>query len=261
VTETEWLACRDPRPMLRFLRSGASGVIGSRLARLAGRRGVATPRKLRLFALACGRRVGLAEADVPTDPQTAADAAVRAAVDDAVQQAGEAAWEDETRYATDWDPITAGRADSAARYAEGEVDRAAVGADEAEAQADLLREIFGDPTAPTAFDPAWRTGAAVALARAAYEEPTPGGELDPFRMALLADALEEAGCTDERVVRHCRGFERCLRCGGTGRSAYDWGYAPPPTEPCPECGGTGWSAARAPHVRGCWVVDLVLGEG
>jgi hypothetical protein len=260
VTESEWLACRDPRPMLRFLRSGTSGAIGSRLARLAGRRGVATPRKLRLFALACARRAGLAEADIPTDPQAAADAAVRAVVERAVRRAGEAAWEDETRYATDWDPITAGRADSAARYAESEVDRGVIAADEAEAQADLLREIFGHPAEPAVFNPAWRTGAAVALARAAYEEPSPDGELDPFRMALLADALEDAGCDDERIVRHCRGFKRCLRCGGTGRSVYDWGYVPTPTEPCPECAATGWATTKVPHVRGCWVVDLVLGE-
>jgi hypothetical protein len=42
------------------------------------------------------------------------------------------------------------------------------------------------------------------------------------RMPLLADALMDAGCADEQVVGHCRG-------GG-------------------------------PHVRGCWVVDLVLGR-
>jgi len=42
------------------------------------------------------------------------------------------------------------------------------------------------------------------------------------RMPLLADALMDAGCEDEQVISHCRG-------GG-------------------------------PHVRGCWVVDLVLGK-
>jgi hypothetical protein len=42
-------------------------------------------------------------------------------------------------------------------------------------------------------------------------------------MPILADALQEAGCDSEEIMAHCRG--------------------------------------PGPHVRGCWVVDLVLGEG
>lgn len=41
-------------------------------------------------------------------------------------------------------------------------------------------------------------------------------------MPILGDALEDAGCNDEQMLEHCR---------GTG-----------------------------PHVRGCWVVDLILGK-
>ena len=43
------------------------------------------------------------------------------------------------------------------------------------------------------------------------------------RLPILADALEEAGCDVPEVLRHCRDDS-------------------------------------APHVRGCWVVDLVLGK-
>jgi hypothetical protein len=43
------------------------------------------------------------------------------------------------------------------------------------------------------------------------------------RLPILADALVDAGCDDETVLAHCR--------------------------------------SDGPHVRGCWVVDLVLGEG
>jgi hypothetical protein len=42
------------------------------------------------------------------------------------------------------------------------------------------------------------------------------------RMPILADALEEAGCDNADVLLHCRG--------------------------------------NGPHVKGCWVVDLVLGK-
>jgi hypothetical protein len=43
------------------------------------------------------------------------------------------------------------------------------------------------------------------------------------RMPILADALEDAGCDSDDILAHCRG--------------------------------------PGPHVRGCWVVDLLLGKG
>lgn len=43
------------------------------------------------------------------------------------------------------------------------------------------------------------------------------------RLPILADALEEAGCDDADILSHCRN--------------------------------------PGPHVRGCWVVDLILGKG
>jgi hypothetical protein len=82
-------------------------------------------------------------------------------------------------------------------------------------ECDLVREIFCNPLRKFSFDPSWRTPEALAVARTAYEERH-------FEdLPLLADALEEAGCTDEAILAHCRG--------------------------------------PGPHVRGCWVVDLVLG--
>jgi hypothetical protein len=81
---------------------------------------------------------------------------------------------------------------------------------------DLIRDIFGNPFRPVAFDPSWRTSTAVALARQMYESR------DFSAMPILADALEEAGCDSPDVLAHCRG--------------------------------------DGPHVRGCWVVDLVLGK-
>jgi hypothetical protein len=56
----------------------------------------------------------------------------------------------------------------------------------------------------------------VALARGIYDDRA----FD--RLAILADALQDAGCDNADVLGHCRG--------------------------------------PGPHVRGCWVVDLLLGN-
>lgn len=84
-------------------------------------------------------------------------------------------------------------------------------------QVPLLRDIFGNPFRPVAFHPRWRSESAVALARTAYD--TRNFTLLP----ILADALEEAGCDHADVLAHCRDH-------------------------------------NGVHVRGCWVVDGVLGK-
>jgi hypothetical protein len=97
-------------------------------------------------------------------------------------------------------------------------DKVTAGRDEAEfsEKEKLLRDIFGNPFRPVAFQPEWRTSTVHGLARQMYQSR----DLSP--MPILADALQDAGCGDEDVLNHCLG-------GG-------------------------------PHVRGCWVVDLVLGK-
>jgi hypothetical protein len=80
----------------------------------------------------------------------------------------------------------------------------------------LLRDIYGSPFRPTTLDTAWLTSEVVVLAQTIYDNRAFG------RLPELADALEQAGCTDADVLDHCR----------------------QPGE----------------HVRGCWVVDLVLGK-
>src|SRR5262249_58533154 len=69
-------------------------------------------------------------------------------------------------------------------------------------EATLLRCIFGNPFRPVAIDPSWlrwHDGAAVHMAQAIYDE-----RRFPD-LPILADALEEAGCTDADVLGHCRG--------------------------------------------------------
>jgi hypothetical protein len=85
-------------------------------------------------------------------------------------------------------------------------------------QIGALHEIFGNPFRPVSLDLcwlAWNGGTVAALAQAIYTDRA----FD--RMPILADALEDAGCSDADILAHCR----------------------QPGE----------------HVRGCWVVDLLLG--
>jgi hypothetical protein len=87
------------------------------------------------------------------------------------------------------------------------------------AQVSLLHDIFGNPFRPVQDAP-WlcRNDRTLGpMARAIYEERRFAD------LPVLADALEDAGCTDPAVLDHCRG--------------------------------------PGPHVRGCWVVDLVMGAG
>jgi hypothetical protein len=92
---------------------------------------------------------------------------------------------------------------------------------ERRAQARLLRDLAGNPFRPCVITGTWLTADVRTLAEAAYEERfLPSGTLDPVRLGVLADALEEAGCTSEAILDHLRGL------------------------------GT--------HVRGCWVVDALL---
>lgn len=65
----------------------------------------------------------------------------------------------------------------------------------------------------------------------------------PFRsdlLSMLADALEAAGCSNEAIIRHCRGFEV------VEEDAHDHRLC--------------WQPSRGSHVRGCWAVDLILGK-
>jgi hypothetical protein len=64
------------------------------------------------------------------------------------------------------------------------------------------------------FDLRWLTSDVVGLARCNY------GDGEFGRLAILADALMDAGCGDEEILAHCR--------------------------------------SEGPHVSGCWVIDLLL---
>jgi hypothetical protein len=206
-TEADWLGASNPQLILNWLRAG----------------GGASERRLRLFAAACCRRFGLldwlphAVADMdrvewhaeggPPDPNLVGN-------DHAYAEFRADAWKAATGSIR-----LAGRA-RPGRFEEGVQPAAAV-------LCELVREVFGNPCRPKpAITPQvlrWNDCTVERLAQAAYEDRLlPAGHLDRVRLAILADALEEAGCTDADILGHLRG--------------------------------------PGPHVRGCHAVNLLLGR-
>lgn len=220
ITESEWLGCADPTPMLKYLRDKGSD------------------RRLRLFAVACCRRIWhLIEEETCT---SAVEVAERYADDQAT---------DAERATTEGELDAASSAVEAAIYSTIAVEgRTAEGAchaarsacaaarkgsewgnaedaspEERYTQLTCLRDIFGNPFCRVSINPAWLTSTATSLATAAYEErDLPSGELDPERLAVLSDALEESGCANPDILEHLR--------------------------------------SPGPHVRGCWALDSILGK-
>ncbi len=165
-------------------------------------------------------------------------------------------------------------------------------------QADLIREIVGDPYDRHSVPPAvrsWQDGTIPALVRSIYETRDFG------RTLILADACEEAGLDPEgAVVKHLRGYERCQWCRNgkhtvaqVAVSSLELDYAvdallplshgdivkadaegravrcaPDDPEaigtvlrlsPCPQCHGREWYPRRQPCVVGCWAADALAG--
>jgi hypothetical protein len=218
MTREAWLTCSDPLAMLRFLHGSASG------------------RKFRLFATACARddfANGMAPgSECPPELLPQYHAAIEVA--EAFADGGPAL---PRGYIVHW---------AASPTTDEDVAHSALGIDPnvglwttplettvpaiissyRTRPAHYLRDIFGSVFQPGAFSPAlmtWQEGLVVRLAQGAYDERLlPAGTLDDARLAVLADALEEAGCTDGEVLGHLR--------------------------------------SPGPHVRGCWAVDWALGK-
>lgn len=251
-TEDAWRKGRDPATLLETVRERASA------------------RKLRLFACACCRRIGelipegphralldvveaFADGQARAEDLTAALAAGDAEERRASDRAEDA--EDDPRLGPElaavakaiWASRSAAQVGSAyegfeialdtarscaeavglrarawvqeaspARQDAAERERAAAEEAARSAQAELVRELFGNPFHPVQADVRNHETHAVELARGIYTE----GRLEQF--AQLAAALQAAEYTDGEVMNHCR--------------------------------------APRTHVRGCWVLDLLLGQ-
>lgn len=84
------------------------------------------------------------------------------------------------------------------------VDRLPAGWDKAPSAA-TLRCVVGNPARRSTLDPACINPTVIKLAQAAEEYLVqPGNTLEPDRLAVLSDALEEAGCTDTTLLGHLR---------------------------------------------------------
>ncbi len=245
MTEVEWLAASDPTPMLAFLKSKASD------------------RKLRLFAVSCCRRLwhlldddygrpalesceqcaeGLMSVDdlwalgnkneISTNYDLHELIAQRM---DIIPGAVSAAFlaVGLTMGMTGWRQVT-----TSAERAAGTVARLGMGS-KADDFAYEEQEEYEQAALPFA---APEKNAQATLLRDIFDNPFRLASIDSTwltsdvrilaegiyrdrafdRMPILADALQDAGCDNEGILTHCR--------------------------------------SEGPHVRGCWVVDLVLGK-
>jgi hypothetical protein len=228
MDESTWLSCTDTRTMLDALEDQA------------------TDRKLRLFACACCRRIWPMLND-----ERSRQAVLRAeqyadgrATVGELEIAWEAARTEDDGGGCQTPRELANDAAAAASYTAARNEQAGAelcsffaaaavsrvvdptfnpnpgwngpGTTELISQCRLLRDIFGNPFKPVAINRSWLTSTVVSLAQAIYDERA----FD--RLPVLADALEESGCTSQEMLEHCRG-------GGE-------------------------------HVRGCWCLDLILGK-
>jgi hypothetical protein len=194
MTEEEWLSGTDPDRFLKWLQKS--------------KRHRPPKRKLLLFAVACARRVELLHTEplsirgLELAEELADGRAGAAEQNDYMRQAINvnnteqflhiAVWAVRVYAPESWSSPE-GAARSTAGYA-----ATHLLTDEPARQCEILRDIFGNPFRPVAFDPAWRTSTAVALAKGMYESR------DFSAMPILADALQDAGCDNDTVLSHCR---------------------------------------------------------
>jgi len=210
MTESEWFTVVAPETMLAWVSPRCS------------------ERKLRLFAAACCRRVGHLCRPRFDSILHRAEAVADAVTDDTPASRKKnpvprlaAVWmrRHESALAHALSHRSGFRA--ATQAAERAIELAKAAGDtwweERWYQAAYLCDIVGNPFRRPPADPAWLSDTVVAIASGMY------AARDFSAMPVLADALQEAGCTSDEILHHCR-------------------------DP------------HASHVRGCWVVDLVLGK-
>jgi hypothetical protein len=279
MTEQEWLTCDDPARMLRLYTSDEMPwPTGSPAP-------VVSERKLRLFAIACARAYPWPKHREVEHHFNFLIPLVESCLDDGAPMP-----EHPTSLKfPGLNTVHRGHARGAATYWSQVANRQEHISLPLSRRGDLLREIVGNPFRPhremaiaVRHDPVplyWLTLTVLTLAKTAYEERASiTGHLDHVRLAVLADALEEAGCTDREPDTEVDEYETCGNCNGHGNDVGSARY-PEDQLPCFSCGGTGGILRRrfrrgnfiphpvtahlrlpGPHVRGCWALDMILGK-
>ncbi len=235
MTEAEWLACVDPEPMLKYLLGPETvltvGTLPYERNEVEYHEKRASDRKLRLFAVACCHRIWLLISN--SSNQRAVEVAERFADGHAEPRELQDAYRETQSIWVVLEFEDSDRAREAASWSANATPAAA-----ALSGARAAAEALGDWRRP---DRAEMTAQAV-LMREIFGNPFRPVAFSPSwrtstavalaaqmyesrefsALPILADALQDAGCDNTDVLNHCRG--------------------------------------PGPHVRGCWVVDLVLGK-
>lgn len=213
--EKEWLRCDDPSLLLRWLLGWRQALDNPSPATEGGPDYRVSDRKLRLIACACWWRF---DQRLPP-PDGLLGYALRS-----VER-----WADDGRR-----PRPTVMRGDVRDYVFGHDDAFVAAAhtldaipDDRPAQAQVIRDVAGNPFQPAKFSRLLFASADVVdecnrLALAAYVKRLPAGLLDAARLSVLADALEDAGCRSAGLLEHLR--------------------------------------SPGPHVRGSWALDLVLGK-
>jgi hypothetical protein len=198
MTEAEWLACRDPLPLLKHLQPGL------------------WDRKTLLLICACGDhlgepllRLGNDWLDVRRLLESCADG--KSSEEEIAQEADGLFYDLECGYRGGYVVFSAlffgawlpGNEDQQYDFADWPQHHA-----EFAVQADFVREIFGNPFRPVRVDPLWLTRNDAIVPRIARGIDA---ERAFDRMPILHDALLDAGCNDEALLSHCRHPEGHVR--------------------------------------------------
>ncbi len=230
MTEETWLTWTDPEEFLRALALVSEcpqNPVPNWLHSIAGQ---LTSRKLRLFAVACCRRLEplgldprLVHAMDVVEMNIGAGTNVSRKRRNAVKRSlsSDPAWAD-MRAPSIICALIGSSAARVAAYTSWHCCRycspkdSDVALQERIAQGKLLRDIVGNPFRPVPLDTRWLAPPVIALAQTIYAE----GQWQ--RMPSLGEELILAGCNNDEIIEHCR--------------------------------------SDGPHVRGCWVVDLILNK-
>jgi hypothetical protein len=193
MTEQEWLECVNPSPMLDFIEMRLSD------------------RMLRLFAIACCTRVAHAS---PVGPQVIQVAEAFADGLVGVKELAIAKQRLQHKhfshgYIYIFDEIAGEVCNPSARYAANssayearrQCGDAVAEKWERQKQAEILRDITGNPFRPVVMNATWLVWNDCTVQRMAqqiYDERAWD------QMPILADALQDAGCDDGDILDHCR---------------------------------------------------------